>query len=494
MISFELRVIFVFLTSFAVVLFALPKLALIAQRLGLLDQPNSRKMHTRPRPLVGGIGMVIAVAFTSMMLIPVNGLRGYFLGLAILLFVGFLDDFREIGHRQKFVAQILATAMMIYFSKVVLGSFGDLLGVGEIRVPGGMYAVWIVTVFCVVGVVNAVNLIDGLDGLAGGISFIAFIFFAIHASISGDHALMLLNLALAGALLGFLRFNWHPSVLFMGDAGSLCLGFSLAFMSLALTQGEARTTSPVAPLLILAVPITDTIIVMFKRLLRGQSPFAADKYHLHHIFLRYGMSRSGAVRVILALSVLMGSLSLLQVTYDFSDAVLFSLFVIYFVIYLASSFYIIGLFRYSLRFRKKRAGKVSVNYVLRLIFGSLDIFQIFRKSRRYSVDLGITISNVGDKRVVRGKLLNISQSGCMVRIKGQVDIPEDVELAISLPSCGQIRTIDVSAEHLWVSSHDGAGFHGFMFKAFNGEAEACLEAYLKQAAGRKEEEAQRVTA
>lgn len=165
---------------------------------------------------------------------------------------------------------------------------------------------------------------------------------------------MLLNLALAGAVLGFLRFNWYPSVLFMGDAGSLCLGFSLSFMALALTQGVETCMSPASALLILAVPITDAIIVMFKRILRGQSPFKPDKYHLHHIFLRYGMSRNVVVWVILAISLLLGSCTLLRPFYGLSETWLFSLFLTYFTVYLALSFCIVGFFRYSLKVRRRR--------------------------------------------------------------------------------------------------------------------------------------------
>jgi len=353
MITFELRIVTAFLLSFLLVIFILPKIANIAIRIGLLDQPGWRKVHTCPRPLVGGIGMVIAVALTSLTFIPITGLQGYFLGLAILLMVGFLDDFKELGHQQKFMAQIVATGLLIYFSKIALVSFGDLLGIGVLSVPGGNAAAWLVTVFCVVGVINAVNFIDGIDGLAGGLSFIAFLFFLIHAYFGENHTLMLLNVVLAGAVLGFLRFNWYPSVLFMGDAGSLCLGFSLSFMALALTQGDSATMSPVNALLILAVPITDTIIVMFKRILRGQSPFRPDMYHLHHIFLRYGLPRDVAVRVILGISLLLGSCTLLRPVYGLSEAWLFVFFLVYFIAYLALSFCIIGFFRYSLKIRKK---------------------------------------------------------------------------------------------------------------------------------------------
>jgi UDP-GlcNAc:undecaprenyl-phosphate GlcNAc-1-phosphate transferase len=159
---------------------------------------------------------------------------------------------------------------------------------------------------------------------------------------------MLLNLTFAGAVLGFLRFNWYPSVLFMGDAGSLCLGFSLSLMALAMTQGNDAEVSPVTALLILAVLITGTIIVTFKRIMHGQSPFKPDKYHLHHIFLRCGMSRASTVRVILVIGVLLGSFSLLGPVYGFSESWLFVLFVIYFLVYLAASYCIVG-FRLDLQ-------------------------------------------------------------------------------------------------------------------------------------------------
>lgn len=471
MISFELRIIFVFLTSFFLVVVVLPKIANIARRIGLLDLPNNRKVHIRPRPLVGGIGMVIAVTLASLVFIPIDGLRGYFLGLAILVLVGFLDDFKEMGHQQKFMAQIIATGAMIYFSKVALVTFGDLLGIGELNVPSSYGVVWLVTIFCVVGVTNAVNLIDGLDGLAGGLAFNAFIFFAVHASLAGNHTLMLLNLALAGAVLGFLRFNWYPSVLFMGDAGSLCLGFSLAFMALALTQGEGSLVSPVAPLLILAVPITDTIIVMSKRIMQGKSPFKPDKYHLHHIFLRYGMNRARAVQVILAISVLLGSLSLLDPIYGLSDPWLFALFGIYFLVYLAASFCIVRCFRYSLKLRKKRQHLVGSDLVLRFVFGTCDLFNICRKARRYNVKMKVSCSTGDSRPVFPGQLLNISKTGCMVRMK-ELEIEEKrMILSLNLPDEEEMVEFAMEAEHLWTSTHEGACYHGFKFKKLAPERE-----------------------
>lgn len=478
MITFELRIILVFLVSLFSVVFVLPKIANIATRIGLLDHPNERKMHTKPRPLVGGIGMVMGVVFSSLVFIPIHNLRGYFIGLTILLVVGFLDDFREMGHQQKFMAQIIATGAMIYFSKISLCTFGNLVGLGEICISENNLILWTITIFCVVGVTNAVNLIDGLDGLAGGLAFIAFLFFAAHSSFAGNHTLMLLNLALAGAVLGFLKFNWYPSVLFMGDAGSLCLGFSLAFMALALTQGIESTTSPVVALLILAVPITDTIIVMVKRVIQGNSPFKADKYHLHHIFLRYGMSRAKAVQIILIISVLLSSLSLLGPLYGISDKWLFGLFAIYFLIYLSASFYIIGVFRYTVRLRKKRLHLVRSDMFSRFFYGGFDYFKLFRKARRYHVNLPVECVASNSEQAVQGQILNISLTGCMIKMPAINAETVSLQIACNFPIGEKLTSCSLDTEHLWAADHEGSCYHGLRFTDLNSETKKTLIQYV----------------
>lgn len=323
--------ILTFLIALLSSLFVLPKLSMIAKRIGLIDHPNSRKIHTTPRPLVGGLGIVIACTFSALLFVPLSGLRGFYAGLAVLLLVGFFDDFMEVGHRKKFLAQIVATGLMIYFSKVQLYNFGDLLGVGELVVPHPEFLIWGVTVFCVVGVTNAVNMIDGLDGLAGGVSLLAFSSFAVMSFICENNTLMLLNLAFSGAILGFLRFNWSPSTLFMGDSGSLCLGFALSFMAIALTQTENSAVPPISMLLVLAVPISDTIGVMTKRIVKKQSPFKPDKTHLHHLLLRIGWSGKQSVCVVLLLCLFFCLLGIVGIIFNVSESVLFAVFLIYFV-------------------------------------------------------------------------------------------------------------------------------------------------------------------
>lgn len=478
MISFELRTILVFLTAFFATLFVLPKLANIAHRIGLVDHPNERKVHKTPRPLVGGIGMMISATFSALILIPIGGLRGYFLGVALLLLIGFFDDFREIGHRQKFIAQILATALLIYFSKVSLVSFGDLVGLGNIDLSGSRLLVWAVTVFCVVGVINAINMIDGLDGLAGGISFLAFLTFAIHASLIGNQNLMLLNLALAGAVLGFLNYNWAPSTLFMGDAGSLCLGFSLAFMSLAITQGDGVKVSPVVPLLILAVPITDTVFVMTKRIFRGESPFKPDKYHLHHIFLRYGMGRVGAVKVILGLSGVLCVSSLLGQIKKFSDYSLFLIYVGYALTYVLSSLYIVWLFRHGGKLKVREGQSRRGIKLFESVTQHFHLFHIFRKSPRYDVHLQIECYAREVGKVFRGTALNISTDGLMACIADLDRIYENMLVKIIFPLDSDAHSIELPAEHLWLHDRDGQLYHGFRFLGFDGMQKQVIFKFL----------------
>jgi UDP-GlcNAc:undecaprenyl-phosphate/decaprenyl-phosphate GlcNAc-1-phosphate transferase len=480
MINPEIRIFLVFLVALLGSLFVLPKLARIAKVIGLVDKPGeTRKMHKIPRPLVGGIGIVIAATFSSLIFIPITGLRGYFLGLSVLLLAGFLDDFRELGHKQKFIFQILATLLLIYFSKVYLISFGDLIGVGNISIPDFSWLVWAVTIFCVVGVINAINLIDGLDGLAGGVSFIAFVSFALHASIGGQMTLMLLNLALAGAVLGFLRFNWYPSTIFMGDAGSLCLGFSLAFMALALTQGSDAHVSPVIPLLVLAVPITDTLSVMGKRILRGQSPFKADQYHLHHIFMRYGMGRELAVKVILGISTLFSCISFLQPIYNFPDYSLFLAFAVYFFVYLISSFCIIYMMRFSLDFKKgEEENEGPLTWIGNVVTGKFSLFRIFRKSPRYDVELSLVCREWERNISFTGRVLNISSDGFMASIPQLDSLLDRVIAKITFPLETGSHSIELPAEHIWFSEHGSKFYHGFRFLDFSGEQQRVVFKFL----------------
>jgi UDP-GlcNAc:undecaprenyl-phosphate GlcNAc-1-phosphate transferase len=333
-VFFNPQTLFVFITSFCVAILLMPKFVNIASRIGLLDRPNGRKIHTIPKPLVGGLGMILAFALSCILFVPLGGTRGYFAGVVLLFIVGFLDDYKELGHRVKFASQVTAALLMIFMSKTYLVTFGNLLTFGDITF--GLMTIPL-TVFCIVGITNAINMIDGLDGLAGGVTLIAAAAFAILSYFGGHWEYFLISLALCGAIIGFLRFNWFPAKVFMGDAGSLFLGFSLVFLSIAITQVKGSTVHPVAALLILATPISDTLTLMFKRAMAGKSPFHADKYHLHHILVRMGLSKTAAVGIILFISVVFAGIAVLGTIHQVSEHYLFMVFVAYFTAYFTTS-------------------------------------------------------------------------------------------------------------------------------------------------------------
>jgi len=336
------------LLPFAITVFLLPSLGRLASKIGLVDHPSRRKIHVKPRPLVGGLAMSLAVALTGLLFIPLFNMRGFYAGLVLLVITGFLDDFGELNHKYKFVAQIIAAVFVMYFSKVYLHTFGDLLAFGPIDFD--MLAIPM-TIIGIVGVCNSINMIDGLDGLAGGISLTTFSSFAFLSFISNNPVLMLLSMSICGTLLAFLIYNWHPAKLFMGDAGSLFLGFAAGFMSIALTQGQNSLITPVTPLLVLAVPIVDTVTVMTKRLMKNKNPFHADKRHLHHILLKMGYSNRQTATIIILLSAFFCSIAIAGSLLKIPEYYLFLFFMAYFAAYFTASFFINKLVKKRARLR-----------------------------------------------------------------------------------------------------------------------------------------------
>ena len=462
--TLEIRSLLTFLVAFFAALYVLPSLAHIAIRFGLVDMPNERKLHVRPRPLVGGIGIVIAATFSSLGFISLQGLRGYFTGLAVLLLVGFFDDFQEVGHRKKFLAQIVATTLLVYLSKVYLADFGNLLGFGPITVPDISWLTWAITVFCVVGGTNAVNMIDGIDGLAGGVTLVAFLTFAALASLAGDNVLMLLNLALAGAVLGFLRYNWAPSILFMGDAGSLCLGFSLSFMAIALTQGEEALVKPVVALLVLAVPISDTLVVMTKRALKGRSPFEPDKTHLHHLLVKHGLDGHKPVKTILFLCFVLSAIGVAGVILKVYEPVLFGVFVCYFILNWHADF-IVGKVTKSLKIVNRGEKPQNVPVVVHSIFQNFQSKRFFRGSTRFDVEFDFEIICDMDTsgKLLPGKVVNISKTGFMACIDEFGFISRECTAKMSFPGEEEPLVIEMPVDHLWMATQGENQYHGFKF-------------------------------
>ena len=283
---------FVFALSLATVL--MPVLIRVAGPLGLTDRGGGRKIHTGLTPRTGGVAIVLGALVPASLLVPMRtDLQAYVVAAALLFVFGLLDDRFSLDFRLKLLGQTIAALIV-----TVLG------GTVIVHMPFVPDGVWIAplalsfTILALVGVTNAVNLSDGLDGLAGGISLFAVGCLAILAYRADDLPVVTLCMAVIGATFGFLRFNTHPARLFMGDSGSQFLGFSAAVLAVIVTQRSDPALSPLLPLLILGLPILDTLTVMFGRLARGQSPFVADRTHLHHRLLDTGLNQYEAVALI----------------------------------------------------------------------------------------------------------------------------------------------------------------------------------------------------
>lgn len=302
--------LFIFMTSLTTALIMVPLLRKWALSVGAVDVPDARKIHTGLVPRNGGVAIFLAFLFALLVnseLEPAS--RGILTGALIIFITGFCDDLRSITPRLKFLGEIIGCLMTMVVGNLYITNLGDLFGFGVIVLP-----LWLAipfTLFAVVGVINAVNLIDGLDGLAGGLSVIALGSFFILGWDAENATVMLLCAALLGALLGFLKYNYYPARVFMGDTGSLVVGFVLGFLAILLTQTSGGEVNPVLPVLILGVPIIDTVWVMTSRITRKKSPFAPDMTHVHHKFLDLGMEHRFTVIVIYLVSLFWSVVSLL---------------------------------------------------------------------------------------------------------------------------------------------------------------------------------------
>lgn len=294
----------------------IPLMIRLAPRLGMVDHPDARKVHSAPIPRAGGVGIAIGTLIPVLIWAPLDpAMRAYLAASLILLGFGMWDDARTLGAPVKFLGQFLAAAIVVYYGRVYVLSlpFMDLH-----RLP--LYLAQPFTVFALVGMINALNVSDGLDGLAGGLSILSLGAIAYLALQSSGYGAVAIALATLGGVLGFMRYNTHPARVFMGDAGSQFLGFTLGFLSVFLLQKVNSALSPALPLLILGLPIADLLAVIVQRLYLGLSPFVATKHHVHHRLLACGFDHYEAVVIIYAIQTAFIVLALLM-RYDADSAI-----------------------------------------------------------------------------------------------------------------------------------------------------------------------------
>ena len=277
--------------AFGIVVLLTPAVGGMARMLGAVDRPDSRRLNRRPIPRLGGLAIFLGIIVPSLAFLDLSDeMRGVLLGAAVATVVGAVDDFRGLAPPTKLVGQVCAAAIPVAFGvwidHVTFPFFGVIDVPAWLGVP--------LSIFWIVAVMNMVNFLDGMDGLAAGVCAIAGSTYAILALSLGKADAAIISAIVAGACVGFLRHNFFPARIFMGDSGALCLGFILASISI---QGLLKTASTVVlllPLLVLAVPIVDTSFVVARRLKYRQPIYGADRSHLHHRFLNIGFSQRRA--------------------------------------------------------------------------------------------------------------------------------------------------------------------------------------------------------
>lgn len=313
--------------GFFFVCILIPMLRRPAEMLGLLDIPDNRKIHLRPVPLIGGVAMFVAFC-CGLLLIP-DPLRPYaslVVGMGLMLATGMVDDAIDITPAAKLVMQLFAAVLMVSWGEVQIHSLGNLLGTGEIEL--GQWAIPF-TVLCVVFMVNALNMLDGADGQAGGAAVVMLLWLAVLGWSNGAReAYIAITLMLTAVSTGFLvynfRFPWRRQAsVFMGDAGSMMLGFAIAWLAVYLSQHPVSTVYPISIAWLLVLPVADLVSSYFRRIVRGRSPFSADQEHLHHTLLSKGMSVSGTVILILLLLTIFGGIGYFGWYFEWPESYLF---------------------------------------------------------------------------------------------------------------------------------------------------------------------------
>lgn len=288
--------------SFVLTYFLVPWVMEIAPVLGAVDYPSTRKVHTKPMPRLGGLAIYIGYIFSLMFFVPHDSrLLGLAAGSSVIVILGIFDDIYDIRPHVKLMGQIVAAGILVWSGFVVdfiSHPAGGVLPLGLFSVP--------LTILWITGITNAVNLTDGLDGLAAGLAAISSLTVAVISMVQGLPLVAGLALILFGSTLGFLKYNFYPAEIFMGDSGSMLLGFNLAALSIMSVSKSVTMISVFIPVMILGVPIFDTLCAIIRRTSKKVPIFKADKEHIHHCLIKRGYSQKKAVLLMYFVGICMG--------------------------------------------------------------------------------------------------------------------------------------------------------------------------------------------
>ena len=307
----EILKIVISVMAFTVVLF--PVVKWISHHIGALDYPNERKVHKKPMPLAGGLMIFFGFLFGYMLFAPENTqMLSILIASFIVIITGLIDDIKPVRAKQKLVGQILAACVVTFYGKILLNDisfFGFYFDFGIYAYP--------LTIIFILALMNCINFIDGLDGLAAGVSSIFFATIGIIAFIMHNIGSLEITLTfiMLGATIGFLIFNFNPAKIFMGETGSMFLGFMIAVVCLVGFKA-VTLTSLFVPMSILAIPILDTLFAIIRRLISHKPIYEADKKHLHHQLLNKKFSQKTTVLIIYLVSILFSVASIFYILKD----------------------------------------------------------------------------------------------------------------------------------------------------------------------------------
>lgn len=308
MFNTDYNVFFAFLISLVITYVAIPKVIVFAEKFRLADVPGERSSHKKTIPIFGGIAIFSGIIFSLLFLGRLDSIQFILASFLIVFFVGVIDDLLSLSPFKKLIGQIIAILVVIYLGEVQIDSMHGVLGIKSL--PDIIATIF--TVFVVIVITNGFNLIDGVDGLAGGVGLISAFFFGIVAFMMNQYDMAMIAFSLMGSLIAFLRYNFYPARIFMGDTGSLLVGMILSVLAINLIQyglviGTVHLPNkgPLLAIAFLAIPLFDSLRVFIVRVREGRHPLYPGRGHIHHALLDLGIDHKWTALVLYLVSVLL---------------------------------------------------------------------------------------------------------------------------------------------------------------------------------------------
>ena len=307
-----LKSILMIVVPFIFVVGIIPYMKRLAFQIGAIDKPRARHIHKVPMPKLGGVGIFLGFLLGYMIFgTHSSQMNAVLIGSFLIILTGVVDDISELKPLTKFIGQLAASCVIVFYGNIImqdLSAFGIYIKFGVFAYP--------ITLLFILGCINCINLIDGLDGLSGGISSIYYLTIGIIAFIQQKFGLdYVLTLVMLGSTLGFLVHNFYPAKIFAGDSGSMFMGFTIAIIALFGFK-NVTLSSLIIPLLLIAIPILDTLFAIIRRALKGESPAKADRFHIHHQLLNRNLSHRATVLIIYLIDALFAFASIVYVIKD----------------------------------------------------------------------------------------------------------------------------------------------------------------------------------